>query len=87
MALEETKEKKECKKDAEFSKPEEYELIFTNGALANLKKLACDFGVPEDDLKQVVNKGIHLLTITKDSKFIIFENKEGEKYKIDMSKL
>ena len=66
---------------------EQYELVFKNGALANLKELARAFGVPENDLGQVVNKGIQLLKITKNSKIIFFEDQNGSRYKVDLSKL
>lgn len=68
---------------------EKYELIFRNGALANLKKLAGNFGVPEENLKEVVNKGIKVLTLIKsvDAQRIIFETKKGEKFIIDVEKI
>ena len=49
-------EPEEKKESATKTPPDEqYELIFKNGALANLKSLAKNFGVPENDLRQVVN--------------------------------
>lgn len=66
---------------------EKYELIFKNGALANLKSLASRFGISEDDLKLVVSKSIRLLTLTKDAKSLILENKNGEKFIIDINTL
>ena len=66
---------------------EKYELVFQNGALKNLKELAIAFGVPEDDLGKVVNKGIQMLKLTKDSKYFIFEDKNGNRFKVDINKL
>jgi hypothetical protein len=68
---------------------EKYELIFRNGALANLKKLANNLGVPEENLKEVVNKGIKVLTLIKsvDTKTIILETKQGEKFTLDVEKI
>jgi len=66
-----------------------YELIFRNGALANLKKLAKSFSVPEENLKEVVNKGIKILSliISIDAKTIILETKKGEKFIVDVDKI
>lgn len=79
MPLEETKN----------SNQEPYELTFTNGALANLKKIAGEFKVPENDLKQVVNKGIQVLSLIKSvgTKTVTFENKKGERYTLDVDNL
>ena len=66
---------------------EQFELIFRNGALANLKDLAKVFNVPENDLRQVVNKGIRLLTLTKDAKGLVLEDKNGDRFKVDIEKL
>jgi len=66
---------------------EQYELVFRNGALANLKSLATKLGVPESDLKQIVNKGIKLLTIVKDAKSLTLEDQNGDRYRIDIAKL
>lgn len=64
-----------------------YELVFKNGALANLKNLAATFGVPEDDLRQVVSKSIKLLTLVKDAKALTFENQNGERFSVDIRRL
>lgn len=79
----------EVRKTESEGKEDTYELVFTNGALINLKKLAADFNVPETDLRQVINKGIRILTLIKsvDTKTIIFENKKGERYTLDADKL
>jgi len=66
---------------------ETYELVLKNGALANLKKLALTFNVPENDLKLVINKGLNLLTLIDGGKNITFEDKNGDRYRIDLNKL
>lgn len=67
----------------------QYELIFKNGALANLKRLAAQFNVPESDLRQVINKGIQMLSLIKslDTKNVILETKKGEKFVLDAEKI
>jgi hypothetical protein len=65
----------------------QYELIFKNGALTNLKSLALTFGLPEDDLKQVVSKSIKLLSVVKDAKILTFENQNGERFNVDVKRL
>ena len=77
-------EKKTTEKNGE---EEKYELVFQNGALKNLKELAIAFNVPETDLGKLVNKGIQMLKLTKDSKYFIFEDKNGNRFKVDISKL
>ena len=66
---------------------EQYEIIFKNGALLNLKQLAKAFGVAENELKQVVSKGINLLTLVKDAKSLVLEDKNGNRFFIDVKKL
>ena len=66
---------------------EKYELVFQNGALENLKELATIFNVPENDLGKLVNKGIQILKLTKDKKFFIFEDKDGNRFRVDIGKL
>lgn len=68
-------------------KEEKYELVFQNGALKNLKALAVALGVPENDLKQVISKGINLLGVVKDAKSLVFEDKNGGRFLIDIKKL
>lgn len=69
------------------AEPEQYELVFKNGALANLKSLAKTFKIPEDDLRLVVSKAISLLSLTKDAKTLTLENKNGERFRVDLEKL
>ncbi|TSC76371.1 MAG: hypothetical protein G01um101429_1165 [Parcubacteria group bacterium Gr01-1014_29] len=74
-------------KDKKTEGAEQYELIFRNGALTNLKELARRFNIPENDLKQIVNKSIKLLTLTKDAKSLILEDKNGDRFRIDVGNL
>lgn len=66
---------------------EQYELVFKNGALANLKSLAKTFNIPEDNLRQVVSKAIALLSLTKNAKSLILEDSNGERFKVDVKSL
>lgn len=66
---------------------EKYELIFKNGALANLKELAGILNVPQDDLKQVVSKSINLLNLAKNAKTLVLEDHNGNRYYIDLKKI
>lgn len=85
---EENKTKEETKeKTKEEKNQEELELVIRNNALQNLKSLAKQFDVPETELKEIVAKAIKLLSITKDSKFLIMEDKEGNRYKIDINNI
>lgn len=78
-------------KKTKTTEPEEetYELLFRNGALANLKKLAGRFNVPEDNLKEIVNKAIKLLTAVDSTnpKQVIIESKNGDRFTIDAKDL
>lgn len=68
---------------------EEYKLSFKNGALKNLKRLAVRFGVPDDDLDEVVSKAVKLLTYVQDSKdnSVSFVDKKGIRYIVDIENL
>lgn len=66
--------------------PEEYQLSFKNGALANIKNLASVFNISEENLQDVINKAISLLSVVKDSEFVYFE-RDGERYKVNIKKL
>lgn len=73
-------------KDTTQPTEEEYQLSFKNGALANIKSLASVFDISEDNLQNVINKAISLLSVVKDSEFVYFE-KNGERYKVNIRKL
>jgi len=68
---------------------EEYKLSFKNGALANLKRLATRFNVPDDDLNQVVSKATKLLTYVKDAKDgkVSFSDQKGDRYFVNINEL
>lgn len=68
---------------------EEFELIFKNGALANLKNLAGQLNVSEDNLGEVVNKGIRLLSIIKNvgTKTITLEAKDKSRFVLDAERI
>lgn len=73
--------------EARPEEQEQYELVFKNGALGNLKELAKVFGIPETELRQVVRKAIALLNLTKDAKTLVMEDKKGDRFKIDVKSL
>ena len=62
-----------------------YQLTFRNGALARLKELAQKLNIPEDNLDQVVEKGIKALGLPDDDKLRF--KKGGETYFIDIRNL
>ena len=68
---------------------EQFQLIFKNGALANLKNLAVKLSVSEDNLGEVVNKSIKLLSTIKnvDTKTLTLETSDGKRYIIDTNTL
>ncbi len=70
-------------------KEEQFELIFKNGALANLKKLAGRLGVAEDNLGEAVNKSIKLLSTVKnvDTETLTLETKDKKRYVLDVNNL
>lgn len=71
--------------EPEAKKDDKFELIFTNGALANLKALAKEYGIPEDKLGDVVNKGIKLLSILRNTqtKTITLDTKNKQRFVLD----
>ncbi len=64
---------------------EEYVLTFKNGALVKLKELAQKLGISEDNLDQVVSKGLKILELPEDDK-IMFK-KGSDTYIIDIKRL
>lgn len=64
---------------------EEYQLTFRNGALNRLKELARKLGISEDNLDQVVEKGIKALDLPDDNRLVY--KKGGESYFIDIRNL
>lgn len=76
--------KPEAKEEAQ---EETFELIFRNGALANLKEMAKIFNIPETELSKVVSKSTRLLNLVKNAKRVSFEDEKGIKYYIDLNLL
>lgn len=66
---------------------EQFEVVFKNGALKNLKELATLFGVPETELSKIVSKSTRLLTIVKNAKKVSFEDESGNRYYVDVRAL
>lgn len=64
---------------------EQFELTFKNGALINLKRLAGLYNISEENLGDVVNKGIRLLNLVKsvNTKQIVLETEDKRRYIID----
>lgn len=67
-------------------KEPEFNVTFRNGALARLKKVAADLGIPEDRLGEVLIKGLSLIDIGKEGTNITIE-KGKDKYVIDLRRL
>lgn len=66
---------------------EQFEVSFRNGALANLKTLAKAYSVSEDELGDLINKGIKVLGWIKNAKEVSFEDAGGDRFKFDPKNL
>lgn len=66
---------------------ENLEVVFRNGALANLKEMAKVFAIPETELSKVVSKSTRLLNIVKAAKNVSFEDQNGNRFNIDVKQL
>lgn len=64
----------------------EFSVTFRNGALERLKKVAADLGVTEDQLGNVLIKGLKLIDMGKEGNNITIE-KDKQKYVIDLRSL
>jgi hypothetical protein len=64
---------------------DEYVLTFRNGALQKLKDLAKKLNISEDNLDQVVTRGIKVLELPEDNK--ISFKKDGDTYIADLTKI
>lgn len=62
---------------------EEFKITFRNGALKRLKKVAADLGISENNLGEVLTKGINLIDIAKVGTIITIK-KDGKEYVIDL---
>ena len=62
-----------------------YEITFRNGALKKLKALARRLDVPEDNLAEVLSKGIKVMELAEDNQLSIKSG--GDTYIIDLKKI
>lgn len=65
---------------------EEFSVTFRNGALARLKKVAHELNITDENLAEVLKKGVVLMDVAKEGNNITFE-KAGQKYVIDLRRL
>ena len=63
----------------------EYVVTFRNGALLKLKELAGYLNIPEENLGEVILKGMKLIDTAKDGKIIIEKGKD--KFEVDIKRL
>lgn len=63
------------------------DVSFTNGALTMIKDLASYYSVSDKDLKNVLIKGLQIMTEVKNAgtKHVIIEDLNGKREKIDIS--
>lgn len=61
----------------------EFTITFKNGALARLKKVAKDLSISEDNLGEVLTKGIVLIDLAKDGTKVTFKKGKDE-YSLDL---
>lgn len=71
--------------DEKINNQESYEITFRNGALKKLKDLAKRLDVPEDNLAQVLTKGMKVIELAEDNKITIRSG--GDNYIIDLKKI
>ncbi len=64
----------------------EFSVTFRNGALTRLKKVATELGISEENLAEVLKKGVALMDVAKEGNNITFE-KAGQRYVIDLRRL
>ncbi|GEM_PF-3665227 len=79
----------EVEKKKEPEPQEQFQLIFKNGALTNLKKLAGALHIPEDNLGEAVNKSIKILSIIKNvrAKTITLETEDKQRFVIEADRI
>ena len=73
------------KEKTEKTKPqeEEFTVVFKNGALQQLKRLAKDLNVSEDRLGDVIRKSMNVIDMAKDGSTVTIK-KGKEEYAIDL---
>lgn len=64
---------------------DEYTITFKNGALTTLRALAQKLEVANDNLDEVITKGLKVLELPEDNKLIF--KKGGETYSVDIKQL
>lgn len=64
---------------------ESYEITFRNGALKKLKSLAKRLDIPEDNLAEVLSRGIKVMELAEDNKLTVKSG--GDTYIIDLKKI
>jgi hypothetical protein len=64
---------------------DKFTVSFKKEALEKLRELAKAIGVPEDNLGEVILKGIKVLDLAKDGKLII--EKADERLEVDLKKV
>ena len=62
-----------------------YEVTFRNSALKKLKALAQRLDVPEDNLAEVLSKGIKVMELAEDNQVSIKSG--GDTYIVDLKKI
>jgi len=64
---------------------ETYEITFRNGALKKLKSLAKRMDISEDNLAEVLSRGIKVMELAEDNKLTVKSG--GDTYIIDLKKI
>ncbi|HVI69754.1 MAG TPA: hypothetical protein VM581_04845 [Magnetospirillaceae bacterium] len=64
---------------------ETYEITFRNGALKRLKAIAEKLDISEDNLAEVLAKGMKVMQLAEDNKVTVKSG--GETYVIDLKKI
>jgi hypothetical protein len=64
---------------------ESYEITFRNGALKKLKELAKRLDIPEDNLAEVLTRGMKVMELAEDNKLSVKSG--GDTYIVDLKKI
>ncbi len=64
---------------------EEFTITYKKGAYYKLKELAKTLEIPEENLGEVLKKGVKLIDFAKDGKITV--EKYGTKFDVDLKKL
>lgn len=73
-------------KKGKFS-PEEYTVTFKKEALDQLRDAAASLDISDENLGEVIWKGIKLIQLAKESNGIVAINAPDEKLEVDLKKL